>query len=94
MVLLLLVIMIVAAAFIPFLGGLAMTLFGPVFAAGIVVGCKALDEGEELELGHLFAGFREPHRHADRRGRALPSRPADRGRAGGRPRAMGVGMMR
>jgi len=58
MVLLLFVIMIVAA-FIPFIGGLAMSLFGPVFAAGVVIGCKALDTGGELELGHLFAGFRE-----------------------------------
>jgi uncharacterized membrane protein len=30
-----------------------------VFAAGIVIGCKALDTGGELEIGHLFAGFRE-----------------------------------
>jgi uncharacterized membrane protein len=58
MVLLLFVIMI-AAAFIPFVGGLALSLFGPVFAAGIVIGCKALESGRELELGHLFAGFRE-----------------------------------
>ena len=57
-VLLLFVIMI-GAAFIPFIGGLFMTLFGPVFGAGIVIGCKALDSGEELEIGHLFAGFRE-----------------------------------
>jgi uncharacterized membrane protein len=49
----------IAAAFIPVVGGLAMTLFGPVFAAGIMIGCKALDRGGELELGHLFAGFRE-----------------------------------
>jgi uncharacterized membrane protein len=49
----------IAAAFIPVVGGLAMTLFGPVFAAGIMIGCKALDSGGELELGHLFAGFRE-----------------------------------
>src|ERR671918_799967 len=49
----------IAAAFIPVAGGLAMTLFGPVFAAGIMIGCKALDGGGELELGHLFAGFRE-----------------------------------
>jgi hypothetical protein len=58
MVLLLLVIMI-AAAFLPIIGGFLMTLFGPVFAAGIMIGCKALDSGGELELGHLFAGFRE-----------------------------------
>jgi uncharacterized membrane protein len=47
-----------AAAFIPVVGGLALSLFGPVFAGGIVIGCKALESGAELELGHLFAGFR------------------------------------
>ncbi|HEX2333854.1 MAG TPA: BPSS1780 family membrane protein [Burkholderiales bacterium] len=57
-IILLLLVMFVAAAFIPVVGGLAMTLFGPVFAAGVMVGCKALDSGEDLELGHLFAGFR------------------------------------
>jgi len=49
----------VAAAMIPVVGGLATTLFGPVFAAGVMIGCKALDTGGELELGHLFAGFKE-----------------------------------
>jgi uncharacterized membrane protein len=58
-IVLLLFVIMLAAAFIPFVGGLFMTLFGPVFAAGIMIGCKALDTGNELELGHLFAGFRE-----------------------------------
>jgi hypothetical protein len=58
-IVLLLFVIMIAAAFIPFLGGLLMSLFGPVFAAGIVIGCKALDTGGELEIGHLFAGFRE-----------------------------------
>ena len=49
----------IGAAMIPIVGGLATTLFGPVFAAGIMIGCKALDTGGELELGHLFAGFKE-----------------------------------
>ena len=57
-VILLLFVIFIAVAFIPIVGNLAMTLFGPVFAAGIMVGCKALDSGEDLELGHLFAGFR------------------------------------
>jgi hypothetical protein len=48
----------IAAALIPIAGGLLTTLFGPVFAAGVMIGCKALDEGGGLELGHLFAGFR------------------------------------
>ena len=48
-----------AASLIPVVGPLATTLFGPVFAAGIMAGCRTLDSGGELELGHLFAGFRE-----------------------------------
>jgi uncharacterized membrane protein len=58
-IILLLFVIMIAAAFIPIVGGLLMSLFGPVFAAGIVTGCKTLDTGGELELGHLFAGFRE-----------------------------------
>jgi uncharacterized membrane protein len=58
-IVLLLFVIMIAAAFLPVIGGLLMTLFGPVFAAGIVIGCKALDAGGELELGHLFAGFRQ-----------------------------------
>ena len=58
-IVLLFFVIMIAAALIPFLGGLLLSLFGPVFAAGFVVGCKALDSGGQLELGHLFAGFRE-----------------------------------
>lgn len=58
-IVLLLFVIFIAAAFIPIVGGLLMTLFGPVFAAGVMIACKALDGGGELELGHLFAGFRE-----------------------------------
>lgn len=50
---------VIAMAFIPILGSLAVMVLGPVFTAGIVIGCRALDEGGELQLGHLFAGFRE-----------------------------------
>ncbi|MFZ2266380.1 MAG: BPSS1780 family membrane protein [Azonexus sp.] len=32
-------------------------LLAPVFAGGIMIGCKALDDGDELTIGHLFAGF-------------------------------------
>jgi hypothetical protein len=55
---LVLIVIFVGAGLIPIVGGLAMTLFAPVFAAGIMVGCKALDSGGELEFGHIFAGFR------------------------------------
>ena len=43
---------------IPVLGPIVLNLLAPVFVAGFMVGCRALDQGEELEIGHLFAGFR------------------------------------
>ncbi len=38
-------------------GMILAILLTPVFTAGIVIGAKALDEGRELEIAHLFAGF-------------------------------------
>ncbi len=46
-------------AFIPFIGSIASVVLTPVFGAGIVLGCRAIEEGRELEIGHLFAGFKE-----------------------------------
>jgi uncharacterized membrane protein len=44
---------------IPIVGGLAAALLAPVFAGGIAIGCQAMREGGELEIGHLFAGFKQ-----------------------------------
>jgi uncharacterized membrane protein len=49
----------IALAFVPVLGSIASMVLGPVFIAGLVIGCRALDEGGELKIEHLFAGFRE-----------------------------------
>ncbi|MCC6609735.1 MAG: DUF2189 domain-containing protein [Burkholderiales bacterium] len=49
----------VVVQFIPVLGPLAMSLLGPVLAGGLMIGCRALEQGDTLEIGHLFAGFRE-----------------------------------
>lgn len=49
----------VVLAFIPVVGSLASFVLSPVFAAGVLTGCRAIQEGHELEIGHLFAGFRE-----------------------------------
>ena len=49
----------VVAAFIPVVGSIAMMVLFPVFTGGLMIGCRALAEGGELEFGHLFAGFRE-----------------------------------
>ena len=57
---------------------------GPVFAGGVMLGCKALDEGGELELGHLFAGFKEKLGTLAAVG-AIYLVAVDRHRAGGRP---------
>jgi uncharacterized membrane protein len=47
------------AAFIPLVGPLATMLFFPVFMGGLMLGCRALEENQELEFAHLFAGFRQ-----------------------------------
>ncbi len=44
-------------AFIPILGGIASQLLFPLFVGGLMLGCRAIDRGEPLTLGHLFAGF-------------------------------------
>lgn len=44
---------------IPMLGPLLFNLLFPVFFAGLMLGCRAMEKGGKLELGHLFAGFRE-----------------------------------
>lgn len=56
---LLFVVIFIGASVIPLLGTVLTGVFWPVFVAGFAVGCRAMDEGGELELGHLFAGFRE-----------------------------------
>jgi hypothetical protein len=45
-------------ALIPMAGQFIFTLLSPVFLAGIMMGCKALEQGEGLEISHLLAGFR------------------------------------
>jgi uncharacterized membrane protein len=52
-------ILFIAISMIPVLGSLASALLFPIFGAGVMLGCKALDQGGTLELAHLFAGFRQ-----------------------------------
>jgi len=33
------------------------SLLTPVFVAGLILGCRDLDEGNELKVAHVFAGF-------------------------------------
>src|ERR1700704_4357125 len=52
-----LVVILVIIAFVPFLGSILNMALSPVFAAGLMIGCRTLEEGGELEFRHLFAGF-------------------------------------
>jgi hypothetical protein len=52
-------VILVVLAFIPLLGLVATFLLMPLFLGGLMLGCRALQGGGELELGHLFAGFKE-----------------------------------
>jgi uncharacterized membrane protein len=49
----------VAVQVVPIAGGIAGALLAPVLGAGLMIGAHALHHGETLEVGHLFAGFRQ-----------------------------------
>jgi hypothetical protein len=49
---------LLALKYVPVIGPLATILLVPVLAAGLILGCQTMDRGGELELAHLFAGFR------------------------------------
>lgn len=44
---------------VPIIGPIVLNLLAPVFMAGFMLGCQALERGEELEINHLFAGFKQ-----------------------------------
>ena len=46
-------------SYINLVGPLVLNLLAPVFVGGFMFGCRALDNGEQLELNHLFAGFKQ-----------------------------------
>lgn len=45
-------------ALIPMAGQFIFTLLSPVFLAGLMIGCRTMERGGQLEIGHLFSGFR------------------------------------
>jgi hypothetical protein len=54
---LVLMVAVVVISFVPFLGSIAISVLWPVMVAGLLLGCKALEKGEELKFPHLIAGF-------------------------------------
>lgn len=47
---------------IPFLGGLALALIGPVLTAGLLHAAREADAGRTLDVMHAFQGFKEKDR--------------------------------
>lgn len=44
---------------VPVIGVFLMIILSPLFSAGYLVGARAIDRGDELEISHLFAGFQK-----------------------------------
>lgn len=49
---------LVLAVFVPVIGMVVAAMLDPVLIAGFMAGARALELEEELEIGHLFTGFR------------------------------------
>ena len=57
--LLIFVCLVALLSLVPLLGAIAAMLAQPVLVGGMLLGCRALERGEELRVGHLFDGFRQ-----------------------------------
>jgi uncharacterized membrane protein len=55
---LVLIVILFAMAMVPFAGTIAQSLLMPVFMGGLVLGCRAIDDGTGLQFNHLFEGFK------------------------------------
>ncbi|HZZ93369.1 MAG TPA: BPSS1780 family membrane protein [Usitatibacter sp.] len=56
--LLLFLVIAFALMLVPFVGHIALHLLSPVFGAGLMLACAALETRGDFELGELFGGFR------------------------------------
>lgn len=54
-----LILIAMTLALLPLLGQFIFTLISPVFLAGLMLGCRKLEQGEKLDLTYLFAGFKK-----------------------------------
>jgi len=46
---------------VPYVGQVAHSLLTPVFVGGLMIACRALEQGEPLRMSHLFEGFQGAH---------------------------------
>ncbi|HEX7812365.1 MAG TPA: BPSS1780 family membrane protein [Burkholderiales bacterium] len=44
---------------VPVAGSYVLYLLAPIFLAGIMAACRDLEAGKDIEIGHLFRGFRQ-----------------------------------
>lgn len=49
----------IPVSLVPVVGSIIGTLLAPVFAAGMMWGCQALSRQQDLEINHLFEGFKQ-----------------------------------
>src|SRR5512141_1308050 len=49
--------MVIVLNILPFIGPILLILLSPVLYGGVMLGCDALRDGDELRIGHLFSGF-------------------------------------
>ncbi len=59
LILIVLLVCSILLSLVPLIGGLANMLLLQVFMGGVMLGCRALESNESLEVGHLFAGFKQ-----------------------------------
>ena len=59
LVLIVLVACSILISLVPIVGSLANLLLMQVFMGGVMLGCRALDNGESFDVGYVFAGFRQ-----------------------------------
>ena len=50
---------VVPVSLLPVIGSFLSALLAPVFAAGLMWGCQAISRKEDLEINHLFLGFKK-----------------------------------
>ena len=48
---------LIAVSLVPFIGSIALYLLIPGMSAGVMLGCKALNDGDRLTVSHLFSAF-------------------------------------
>ena len=53
------VLLMIVLALIPVLGNIAGALLSPFVIGGMMIGCRELERNEELEVAHMFAGFKQ-----------------------------------